>query len=129
MIDWIKDKLELIQFYKKPLKIRSYTDIVKERVFPDIARFRARISIINPEYAKEGIRLLNRMEIKIREHPEAWDDINTIKTCIYKMECGQHPNNTAHQFFRAFGSSFGSFSGGYYYGRGQQSYQNNPYWR
>lgn len=78
MFDWIKNKIESIKFIRSPLKIRSYTDVVKERVFTDIDKFRSNVLNMNIEDVENGIKLIGHMQIDFGTHREAFNDFEEI---------------------------------------------------
>jgi len=99
MINWIMDKLNLMRFRIRPLRIRSYTDIVKERIFDDIDKFRSNVFNMDMGDIENGIKLIGDMKLDCGIHREAFDDFQEIKTRFYMMQTGAFdPSNPLGPF-------------------------------
>jgi hypothetical protein len=125
MLNWIKNKIESFRFIRRPLKIRSYTDVVKERVFAEIDKFRSNVLNMNLDDISNGIKLIDHMHLDCGTHPEAFYNLQEIKRCFSMMQSGAFdPSNP-------YGPFFNSGLGGFYanYNNMYSQYQNkgNPY--
>ncbi len=127
MFSWIKEKISKMTCKFGPIKIRSYTDVIKERSFPDIAKFRANVLNMNIDDIADGIKLIDHMGIDGTAnllHQEAYFDLQEIKTRFNQMK-----------FSEAFGGFYQQNQYGQYnpYAQSQQSgfgYGYNPFgWR
>lgn len=136
MLNFIKNKLDLIRFIRRPLKIFSYTEVVKSRVTPDIIRFRVNVLNMDLNDISNGIKLMEDMGIESDSQSLFGDDLREIKRCYSMMQSGAFdPTNPYGCFSNAYAqynpySHFQAGFGNQYSNQYGQQQQNgyNPYY-
>jgi hypothetical protein len=99
MINFIKNKLELLKFFRKPIKISSYSNVVKMRCIDDMKDLHSHLSQlqhqmgfvfrINDEESSKienCIKLMQLMGIDALENPELYALFNGITVLFHRLK-------------------------------------------